>query len=267
MSGRLELIVLASGSSGNAAIVRDAAAGRSLLVDCGICKSAFFSRCADVGVDPFEIEGVLVTHAHTDHTSGIGVVLRGLAKQDCRPPLYAHSRTRVCSKKIAEAAETVEQRDIVHGESIALAGMTVTPIPTSHDSDGSTCFRFELEDDAIGFVTDTGVITPEIHESLTGVRTLAIESNHDVTMLKKGPYPFYLKQRILGREGHLSNAQCCEELASLLHPGLEHVIAMHVSEHNNTFELPASELRKTLSARGHDASVHVARPDKAIRIS
>ncbi len=259
--------MLASGSSGNAAIVRDAPTGRSVLIDCGICKSAFFSRCAEVEVDPLEIEAVLVTHAHTDHTQGLGVTTRGLAQQGCRPALYAHPWTRACSQKINETAKTVEQRDITHGESIVLAGATVTTVLTSHDSDGSTCFRFELEDDAIGFVTDTGIITPEIHAALADVRILAIESNHDETMLKKGPYPFYLKQRILGSEGHLSNRQCCEEVALLLHPGLEHVIAMHVSEHNNTFDLPASELRKTLSAHGHDAAVHVARPDKAIRIS
>ena len=119
----------------------------------------------------------------------------------------------------------------------------------------------------MGFVTDTGLVTPEAHEGLKGVRILAIESNHDVAMLECGPYPEFLKRRILGEQGHLSNAQCCEEVASLLHPGLDHVVAMHVSEHNNTFELPGRELEGTLGARGHDARVHVARPDASIRIS
>ena len=262
----LELIVLASGSSGNAAIVRNAEACRALLVDCGICKRDFLTRCSEAGFDPLEIEAVLVTHAHTDHTSGLGVVLRGLAKAGRRPPLYAHPDTRAASKQIDDAARAVEQRGIAHGVTFEVAGITVTPFPTSHDSDGSTCFRFEAAGDAVGYVTDTGVVTPEAHECLRGVRILAIESNHDVVMLEEGPYPEFLKQRILGSKGHLSNEQCCGEVSSLLHPGLEHVVAMHVSEHNNTFELPMHELESTLSAHEHDARVHVARPDVSIRI-
>lgn len=262
----LELIVLASGSSGNAAIVRNADAERALLIDCGICKREFFARCNDAGFDPLEIEAVLVTHAHTDHTSGLGVVLRGLAKLDCRPPLYVHPATRLASQKVEDAGRTVALCDIVHGKPFEAAGITVVPFPTSHDSDGSTCFRFEVEDDALGYVTDTGFVTPEAHIGLQGARILAIESNHDVKMLMEGPYPYPLKQRILSSEGHLSNEQCCEEVASLLHPGLEHVIAMHVSEHNNTFTLPARELNETLAASGHAARIHVARPDIPIRL-
>ena len=263
----LELIVLASGSSGNAAVVRNVDVGRSLLVDCGICKREFLARCDDAGIDPLEIEAVLVTHAHADHTSGLGVVLRGLAKAGCTPPLYAHPLTRAASNQVQDAGCTVALYDIAHGEAFHVAGIAVTPFPTSHDSDGSTCFRFEAGGDAIGYITDTGVVPPEAHERLRGARILAIESNHDVAMLEEGPYPYYLKQRILGSRGHLSNAQCCEEVASLLHPGLEHVVAMHVSEHNNTFELPGSELKSMLSAHGHDACVHVARPDVPIRIA
>ena len=267
MAGRLELAVLASGSSGNAVIVRDAETGRSLLVDCGICARAFFGRCDESGIDPSGIEAVLVTHAHTDHTSGLGVVLRGLARRGLKPPLYAHPLTRAASKPIAEVEDLVAHLEISHGEPFEVAGMSVTPFPTSHDSPGSTCFRFEADGDAVGCMTDTGFVTPEAHEALTGVRILAIESNHDVGMLEEGPYPPFLKRRILGAEGHLSNAQCREEVVSLLHPGLEHVVAMHISEHNNTFELPAAVLSEALAAHGHGACVHVALPDRPIAVS
>lgn len=263
----LELVVLASGSTGNAAIVRDAATGRALLVDCGICKREFFARCDAVGVDPLTIEATLVTHAHTDHTSGLGVVLRGLHKKGCTPPLYAHPLVRAQSKPIAEVECLVQQHEIAHGKPFEVAGITVTPFPTSHDAAGSTCFRFEAGGDAIGYVTDTGIVTPQAHDSLQQVRILAIESNHDVTMLKEGPYPYPLKQRILGSGGHLSNAQCCEEVVALLHPGLEHVVAMHVSQHNNTFALPARELQQTLAAHGCEAGVHVALPYEPIKVS
>ena len=263
----LELVVLASGSSGNAAIVRDTATGRALLIDCGICKREFFARCDQADIEPLAIEATLVTHAHSDHTSGLGVVMRGLHKLGCTPPLYAHPLVREQSKPIAEVAILVPQRVIAHDEQFEVAGITVTPFPTSHDAAGSTCFRFETEDDAIGYVTDTGIVTPQAHASLQQVRILAIESNHDVTMLKEGPYPYPLKERILGVGGHLSNAQCCEEVSSLLHADLEHVVAMHISEHNNTFELPAHELCQTLAAHNHDATVHVARPDRPIKVS
>lgn len=262
----LELIVLASGSSGNATIVRDAGAGRALLVDCGICKREFFARCDDAGIDPLELEAVLVTHAHTDHTSGLGVVLRGLARLGCTPTLFTHPATRTASKPIAEVESLVEVHNLSHGQPFVAAGIAITPFPTSHDVDGSTCFRFETSDDAVGYMTDTGIVTPAAHEALQDVRILAIESNHDVKMLQEGPYPYPLKQRILGAGGHLSNAQCCEEVASLLHPGLEHVAAMHVSEHNNTFTLPARELEAALAAHDHHAHVHVARPDRPIKI-
>ena len=264
---KLEFIVLASGSSGNAAIVRNADAGRALLVDCGICKRDFLGRCSEVGFDPTEIEAVLVTHAHTDHTSGLGVVLRGLAKMGCRPPLYMHARGLAQSKQVGALEGFAELRELSHGAPFEAAGITVVPFPTCHDAAGSTCFRFEVPGDAVGYMTDTGIVTPEAHEALGGVRVLAIESNHDVDMLVEGPYPYPLKERILGPGGHLSNEQCREEVTLLAHPGLEHVVAMHVSEHNNTFGLPARVLEGALGELGSSASVHVARPDRPIRVS
>lgn len=262
----LELYVLASGSSGNAAIVRNAAAGRSVLVDCGIGKRDFLSRCDQVGVDPTEIEALLVTHAHTDHTKGVGVVLRGLARLGCRPTLYTHPGVRQTSRAIADAQNDAEQHDLDYGAPQNLAGMSVLPFFTSHDVVASLGFRFESPDDALGYVTDTGCITPQAHEALLGVRILAIESNHDVAMLREGPYPYVLQQRILADTGHLSNEQCCNEVATLLHPGLEHVVAMHISEHNNTFELPVRELQQLLDRQGHCAHVQAGLPRTPIAV-
>ena len=242
----LELVVLASGSTGNAAIVRDAATGRALLVDCGICKRKFFARCAAAGVDPLAIEATLVTHAHTDHTSGLGVVLRGLHKKGCAPTLYTHPLVRAQSKPIAEVEGLVQQCEIVHGNPFEVAGIMVTPFPTSHDAAGSTCFRFEVEGDALGYVTDTGIVTPQAHDSLQGVRILAIESNHDVTMLKEGPYPYPLKQRILGRRGHLSNMSSGQLLARVLNDHMKAIFLGHLSKENNLPELAYETVRVEL---------------------
>ena len=283
----IELYVLASGSSGNASVVRNAAYGRSILVDCGICKRDFFARSEALGLDPAEIEAVLVTHGHTDHTSGLGVVLRGLAKQGHAPALYTHPMVRASSRALAQVADLVDQADISYQTPLQLAGMKVLPFPTSHDVDASLGFRFESEEapdakqgsepqnhagtvsrksDALGYVTDTGYITPEAHDALRGVRILAIESNHDVRMLREGPYPYQLQQRILSDEGHLSNEQCCEEVEMLLHPGLEQIVAMHISEHNNTFGLPVRVLQGMLDAHSHQAVVQAGLPRTPILV-
>ena len=266
MQATLELYVLASGSSGNASVVRNEATGRAVLIDCGICKRDFFDRCKSLELDPTEIEAVLVTHAHTDHTKGMGVVLRGLAKQECLPPVYAHAATRAFSKPLDEVASLVAQHELDYNTPLELAGIHVFPFPTSHDVEASVGFRFEAEGDAIGYLTDSGIVTPEAHRALSGVRILAIESNHDVTMLREGPYPYMLQQRILSEQGHLSNVQCCTEVESLLHSELEQVVAMHISEHNNTFGLPVRALQAVLDERGHTACVQAALPRTPIRV-
>ena len=256
----LELYVLASGSSGNASIVRESRTGRTLLVDCGITKRDFMARCEAVGVDPRSIEAILITHEHTDHTKGLGVVLRGLAKLGAAPPLFAHPAVREASRAIQETAGLVEQCELRAGRQLDFDGLAVEPFETSHDAAASFGFRFDGPDDALGYMTDTGIVTGGAHEALQGVRILAIEGNHDPQMLRTGPYPYALKQRIAGPRGHLSNVQCAEEAASLLHPGLEHIVAMHISENNNEFDLPVKALRAMLEQNGHAAEVRSALP-------
>lgn len=253
--GSLELLVLASGSKGNAAVVRNAATGASVLLDCGICKRDFLQRCERFGFDPRGIESVFITHEHGDHTKGLGVVLRGLANMGVHPVLYSSVAVRDASTPIREVRETVELRTFGEGDSISAAGMQVHAFPTSHDCRESFGFRIECDGDAIGWMTDTGVVTPQAHEALSGVRILGIESNHDVDMLRTGPYPWPLKQRVGGEFGHLSNDQCAEEVAALLHSGLEQVVCLHISQNNNTYGLPKRTVRAMLQEQGHSATV------------
>ena len=152
------------------------------------------------------------------------------------------------------------------GDELDLAGFAIHAFATSHDAVQSFGFRIECGGDAIGYVTDTGVVTPQAHEALGGCRLLAIEANHDRTMLAEGPYPYPLKRRIASERGHLSNEQAAEELASLLHDGLTAVVAMHVSENNNDYELPGKALREALVREGHGAAVHVARQRSLVSI-
>ena len=152
------------------------------------------------------------------------------------------------------------------GDELDLAGFAIHAFATSHDAVQSFGFRIECGGDAIGYVTDTGVVTPQAHEALGGCRLLAIEANHDRTMLAEGPYPYPLKRRIASERGHLSNEQAAEELTSLLHDGLTAVVAMHVSENNNDYELPVATLRELLAREGHSARVSVAYQRKLVSI-
>lgn len=251
----LKLHILASGSRGNATVVENAATGHGVLIDCGICKRDFFSRCDEAGFDPAKLDAILITHEHGDHTKGLGVVMRGLAKIGRHPVIYAAPETLQASRPVQEASDTCAVRPLSATSSISMAGLDIFAFPTSHDAAASFGFRIEACDDAAGFMTDTGIVTSEAHAHLQNVRLLALESNHDDKMLKTGPYPFTVKQRIASDTGHLSNAQAAEELASLLDDRLEAVAAMHISENNNEYDLARCGLHAVVSRAGHPARI------------
>lgn len=263
----LKLHVLASGSRGNAAVIEDTQSGRALMIDCGICKRDFFNRCAEVGVDPLRIEGILITHEHTDHTKGLGVVSRGLIKEGMRPRLYAASAVRRASTELSALEESCDISAVKTGDSVSVAGMAVQVFPTSHDAVESFGFRVEVAHDAIGYMTDTGYMMDEAFEALQHCRILALESNHDTRMLETGPYPFMLKKRVASDKGHLSNDQATEILEALLSDKLEHVVAMHISENNNTYRLPGETLGAVLERHGHPAHVCSAYQQRIVSAS
>lgn len=322
----IKLHVLASGSGGNAAIVENGRTGEGVLVDCGICKRDFFARADEAGFDVTRLRAVLITHDHSDHTKGLGVVLRGLAKAGCVPVVQTSAAVWAASRPAREAAESVGApvARFAGGDDLELAGLRVHPFRTSHDAAESFGFRFDeigegadvdaaageridvgvaagmdaavekgLADvgvdaaagevlagaepaaagtapDSLGFMTDTGIVTEAAWEALAGVQLLALECNHDAHMLETGPYPYVVKQRIASRVGHLSNDQAREALTRLAHPGLRQVVAMHVSQENNTYRLPRevfeAALRDGAGARRCAANVSVAFQNRLVSI-
>lgn len=284
----LALHVLASGSSGNAAVIENTATGAGVLIDCGICKRDFLNRCDEAGFDPGRIQAMFVTHEHGDHVKGLGVVLRGLAKVGNVPPVFAAGACTANSSALSKVAEAFDVRELTTACALAgsrdmacaafdgsaahaapagqdsaphtagpgaveTAGMRIIPFATSHDAAASFGFRIEdaADGDAVGYLTDSGIVTAQAHAALRDVRILALESNHDPKMLAAGPYPYVIKQRIASNSGHLSNDQAAAELGTLVAEsrtaGLrlpQTVVAMHVSQNNNDYSLA----RRTLEA-------------------
>lgn len=255
---RLGLLVLGSGSKGNASIVFDRSTNEGILIDAGICKRDVFAFSEQGGFSLSGLRGIFITHCHSDHVKNLGVVLRALDASGITVPLFVHSLTLAASKELQRAVET-HQLVLIDGcSTLEVGSLTLRPLATSHDAEVSFGLRVECGQDALGFITDTGVITQEMLEALRGVRILGLESNHDEDMLENGPYPRALKQRVGSHQGHLSNAQAADALEALISDRLETVVALHISEHNNTYRLPVETLRAVVERVGASTQVTCA---------
>ena len=222
MTPQIHLHVLASGSKGNAALVEGP--GGLVLVDDGLSRRALMGRADELSLDVGRVVAVVLTHEHSDHVGGLSVFCNRFDG-----PLFATAGTVGARRYLGELPFEL----VGHSDELEIAGMRVRTFPTSHDVADPIGLRFSTSDDALGFCTDTGELGDEAMDALAGVRILALESNHDERMLATGDYPAYLKARVGGRTGHLSNAQAAEALRSLAGPDTETMVAMHLSQENN----------------------------------
>lgn len=245
-----ELIPLFSGSSGNATLIK--VNGKNFLIDAG--KNCKHVKEALSGVDtkPEDIEGVFITHSHSDHIAGIDVFVRSYETK-----LYATSSTHhAISKKCSKPHPKTEDVIIVPGESIDLGdGVTVDCCATPHDAHGSCCYKFNYGGRSAMIMTDLGFVTDDIREMAYGVDGILIESNYDRRMLVYGPYPEDLKARIAGDRGHLSNDDCAEMMKHMISKGTVNFILGHLSETNNTPEKAYATVTEYLSKFGLNQSV------------
>ena len=256
MTPQLHVHVLASGSKGNATVIEGPEA--SVLVDCGISRRSLLQRAAELGVDMGRVAGILVTHEHSDHVAGISVVCNHFSGQ-----LLATAGTVGARRYLAEQDFTL----ISPGDVVEVGGIRIETFPTSHDVADPIGARFETEDDAVALCTDTGVITKPAERLLRGARILALESNHDERMLATGPYPAFLKHRIAGPTGHLSNTQAAEALPGLVTGDTETIIAMHLSQENNRPSVCVRTLAAAVGAEPVDGVASEARtPDGRLTI-
>lgn len=246
----LRLVVLGSGSSGNAAAITDGTT--TVLVDCGFSAREVARRMTCAGLDPASVSAIFITHEHTDHTRGVDVFVRRHAT-DCT--VYATAGT-ISAAGLGILGSRVER--VVCGEPGRCGTLEVLPFRTSHDAAEPMGVRVESPYGSVGIATDTGVLTPEAFEALGGVSVLGIESNHDVRMLEIGPYPPFLKRRIRSSAGHLSNADAADALERLASDELVRVFALHRSRTNNTAALAAQVLGERAERVGLSVKIEVA---------
>jgi phosphoribosyl 1,2-cyclic phosphodiesterase len=246
-TGKLSVCVLASGSRGNAIHIDDGET--ALLIDAGLSGVELQRRMDQKGLNPKNITAILVSHEHSDHIQGVGVLSRRF-----KLPVYINEGTRLATGSSLGKLTTV--KSFTCGHTFSVDSLTIHPFSISHDAEDPAGFTIGSNGCKVGIATDLGIVTGVVKTHLTACNILIIEANHDPKMLIDGPYPWPLKQRIQGRSGHLSNADTAELLQQLLHENLSHVILAHVSEENNTPEKALQTVEEALN--GSQVKVHVA---------
>ena len=252
----LTFTTLASGSGGNAALV--SCGDTHLLLDAGISAKQITAGLAALGVAPRDLTAILITHEHSDHVSGLRVLSKRAAA-----PIYATGPTCRCLYDRNTGSEAADLRRVMEaGTGVQLGGLWVQSFPTPHDAAGSVGYILSGEGGRIVLATDLGYITPAVKTAVQDCGLLICEANHDEDWVRSGPYPYYLKQRILGDRGHLSNEAGAELAALAAESGTRAVVLAHLSRENNTparaWETAARRLRSMGCEPNLDLSLTVA---------
>lgn len=247
--------MLASGSRGNCAIV--ASACTKILVDAGISCRETFKRMRAIGEDPRSLSAILITHEHSDHIYGVATLAKKL-----RIPVFmtgathqAWSRAMRDENGVRPQLERFERFE--SGHSFQVGDIAVKPFTIPHDAADPVGFTFRAEGIKVGIATDLGYVPISVRDHLRGSDVLVVESNHDLEMLRVGPYPWSVKQRVMSRVGHLSNLALADFFTNDYDNSATFVVLAHLSEQNNHPEIARREAEKALSTRGGLFSNHV----------
>lgn len=238
----LTLTTLASGSSGNCALLSDGET--HLLLDAGISCRRICTALTALKIAPESLAGVLITHEHSDHISGLATLHKRF-----RLPVYTSPGTaRQLCYRIAALEDVV--RPCPPGNSFTVGGLDVETFPISHDAAEPMGFAVSSGERKAALVTDLGVVTEAVRRGMAGARLVLVEANHDVEWVRSGPYPYYLKERILGRQGHLSNEDGGTLALGAVQDGARTVVLGHLSRENNTPQRAFDAVNTILSAYG-----------------
>lgn len=257
----LELCSIASGSSGNCICV--GSQDCHMLVDAGVSGKRIEQGLNSIGLKTSEMKGILVTHEHIDHVAGLGVLARRYGL-----PIYATPGTieAITSIKSVGKIDTELFHPVHAQESFVVGDLKIKPMAISHDAAEPVAYKVECGDKKLAVATDMGTYDETLVEELSDMNLLLLEANHDISMLQTGPYPYPLKQRILGDRGHLSNEHSGQLLGQLLHDHFGAVMLGHLSKENNYEALAYETVRLEVSMgenpyQADDFPMYVAKRD------
>jgi phosphoribosyl 1,2-cyclic phosphodiesterase len=256
----VRVCVLGSGSKGNCTLL--ATEKTRLLIDAGLSCRETYARLAAIGEPPEGLDAVIISHEHTDHINGLRILAL-----DANLPIYISRPTRD-----AVAWDTRLQRfeHFAASEKFTIGDIEVTPFPVPHDAVDPVAFTFDAQGIRISVVTDLGYIPEVVKQRVKGSQVLIFESNHDLEMLKIGPYPWYVKQRVMSRHGHLSNNATASFLSEDFDGAAQVLVLAHLSETNNHPEIARLSAEQALAqrARSDSPKLHLAsqtRPTEVFR--
>lgn len=249
----LRFSVLASGSTGNAFYIESEK--QKLLVDAGLSGKQMDRLFEKINVDPSELSGILVTHEHSDHIKGLGVLARKY-----RLPVYANEKTwKAMENKIGKLS--VDQKFLFEMEQVKTFGdIDVESFGVSHDAANPMFYVFHHEGRKVALVTDLGYVSERIKKTVEKADAYIFEANHDVEMLRMGRYPWSVKRRILSDSGHVSNEDSGLALADIIDNNTERVYLAHLSLDNNMKDLARMSVGNILRERGIEVELHDTDP-------
>ena len=242
----LKFISFGSGSSGNCYYIYNDNEG--LMIDAGVGVRTLKKHFRDYGLGLDQVHYLLITHDHADHIKCVGSI-----NHDLHLPVYATEQVHQGIDRnycVTRKVNAADRRVVEPGRTIALGDFMVTPFAVPHDASENVGYKIEVEGIVFVIMTDAGSVTEEMKTFISEANYLVIEANHDVEMLKDGPYPKYLKDRIASPNGHLSNVECGKVLAENITEQLKHVWLCHLSEENNHPELARKTVEATLRSYG-----------------
>lgn len=252
----LRFSVLASGSTGNAFYIESDRT--KLLVDAGLSGKEMDRLFAEIDVDPSQISGILVTHEHSDHIKGLGVIARKY-----QLPIYANEKTwKRMENSIGKL--TVDQKFIFDSYSVKTFGdIDVESFRVSHDAIEPMFYTFHQGNNKVALVTDLGYVSERIKKTIEDADAYVFEANHDVELLRMCRYPWSVKQRILGDSGHISNEDSALALADIISNRTKRIYLAHLSEENNMKDLARMTVDQILKERGINIELHDTDPKQA----
>lgn len=262
----MRLAALSSSSSGNSIYVGND--NTHILIDAGVSASTIEKGLNKLGLTLFDIDAILITHEHSDHIKGLGVIER---KHEI--PIYATQGTieGIYESKSLGYFNTDVIKSIRELNSFNINDIAVSPHEISHDAYEPVCYSFETSGKKCAVVTDLGIYTDELINDLQNLNAILVESNHDVRMLEMGPYTYSLKKRILSDKGHLSNESCGRFVSKILNDSINTVMLGHLSDHNNMPELAYESVKLEITMadckyNGNDFPVRIAKKSEISEI-